>query len=240
VTDGSLYALLGTALVTGLLHTLIPDHWLPFVLIGRSRGWSARQTALVSGLSASIHVGLSILLGFLAIGIGGGLAAAVGESLEQAGAWLLVLFGVVYGVWSWTKGGHFHPGGALAHGGERGKACAGGEGDANPEHLHYHADDRLIRGRPAWSALGLALIVGANPCVLLLPLMLAAAARGGGATTLVLVAYALPTIGLMVGLSVLGVSGGRSVRLPGAAKYTEAASGLMIAGLGLVFLWLHG
>ena len=27
----------GTAVATSVLHTLIPDHWLPFVLIGRAR-----------------------------------------------------------------------------------------------------------------------------------------------------------------------------------------------------------
>jgi len=50
--DASQYALLTTAMATGLLHTLIPDHWLPFVLIGRAKNWSVRTTLAVSGLAA--------------------------------------------------------------------------------------------------------------------------------------------------------------------------------------------
>ena len=37
-------ALTGAAVATGVLHTLIPGHWLPFVMIGRARGWSAGRT----------------------------------------------------------------------------------------------------------------------------------------------------------------------------------------------------
>ena len=46
-------------------------------------------------------------------------------------------------------------------------------------------------------------------------------------------------IGLMVGLSVLGVAGTRGIRLPGAARHMEMASGLLIMILGLLVLWLE-
>ena len=39
---------------------------LPFVLIGRSRGWATGRVLAISGLSALIHVVLSLLLGLLA------------------------------------------------------------------------------------------------------------------------------------------------------------------------------
>ena len=60
--DATLPLLMATAVSTALFHTLIPDHWLPFVLIGRARGWTGRTTFLVSGLSAAIHVLLSAVL----------------------------------------------------------------------------------------------------------------------------------------------------------------------------------
>jgi ABC-type nickel/cobalt efflux system permease component RcnA len=229
--------LLGTAGATALLHTLIPDHWLPFVLIGRARRWSGATTALVSGVSAAIHVALSVALGLVTLRIGLGAAELVGESLEHAGAALLILFGTAYAVWAWRKGGHFHPGGRLFHSGEARTGCEGEEGHGNPEHLHYHADESLIRGRPGWGALGLAAIVGLNPCVLILPVMLASASKGPGAFWLVAAAYSAPTVALMVGLSVFGVVGGRRIPVPGAARYMEAASGLLIALLGVAF-WI--
>ena len=82
--DATTYALLTTAATTALLHTLIPDHWLPFVLIGRARGWSVSTVAFVSGLAGVIHVGLSVLLGIAAVWIGLTAMEAVGETLERA------------------------------------------------------------------------------------------------------------------------------------------------------------
>ena len=41
-------------------------------------------------------------------------------------------------------------------------------------------------------------------------------------------------------LSVLGVVGGRRTPVPGAARYMEAASGLLIALLGVAFWLLEG
>jgi nickel/cobalt exporter len=236
VFDTTGYALISVAVSTALLHTLIPDHWLPFVLIGNARGWRAGTTVAVSGVSALIHVVLSIVLGVAALAIGKVTASAVGETLERSGAVLLVAFGVGYAWWSWRKGGHFHPGGAKAHLESVDAHCDGHEGDLNPEHLHYHADDQLIAGGAGPNAWWLAFIIGINPCVLILPVIMASAAQGAKAVAAVCVAYAIPSVALMVGLSTLGVSGGRRFRLPLAARHMELISGLLIAALGVLIL----
>jgi len=238
LTEATGYVLVSTAALTALLHTLIPDHWLPFVLMGRAQGWTPGTVALISGLSAVVHTGLSLSLGLVAIGIGVGAAEVVGETLESVGAAMLVVFGVAYAVWAWRKGGHFHPGGARLH--DPGSdGCRGDEGDSNPEHLHYHADEDLIRRRAGRGAFTLAMIVGVNPCVLVLPVILAAGARGMAEFWIVALAYGIPTIVLLVGLSVLGVSGPFRIRVPGAARFAEMASGLLIALLGVVFWFLE-
>ncbi len=237
MTETGLFLLLGTALATAVFHTLIPDHWLPFVLIGRARRWSSRTTAAVSGFSALLHTGLSAILGVLALWIGRGAVLAVGERLERASGVLLVVFGLAYALWAWRKGGHFHPGGALFHRGEEGPDCDGNEGDHQPEHLHYHADRELIRGAAGRSGFFLAVIVGLNPCVLILPLMLAAAKHGAAAVAAITLVYAATTISIMVGLSVAGAAGFRRFDPPGVARYMEAASGLLIAVVGVAF-WL--
>jgi nickel/cobalt exporter len=237
--DANLYMLLVTASGTAVIHTLIPDHWLPFVLIGRARNWSLRTTAMVSGVSALIHVGLSVVLGLVTLALGFAASEVIGESLERAAGILLILFGLVYAIWAWRKGGHFHPGGERLHQNEQRPTCDGREGHTDPEHQYFHADVDLIRSRSEWTRLWLALIIGANPCVLLIPIMLIAAEKGGTMLGLVSAAYAVPTICLMVGLSVLGVAGSRGIRLPGAARHMEMASGLLIMILGLVVLWLE-
>jgi len=222
--------LLLTAAATAAFHTLIPDHWLPFVLVGRARGWSARTTAAVSGFSAIVHTLLSVALGLLALRLGRSAAAAFGERLERGSGILLVVFGIVYALWAWRKGGHFHPGGSLLHAANEAEGCDGHEGSAGSEHLHYHADEA---GK---GAMALALIVGLNPCVLVLPIMVATAEAGPGAMALVTAAYSTTTIALMVGLSVAGVSGVRRLPFPAVARHMETASGVLIALCGAVFL----
>jgi nickel/cobalt exporter len=234
---GTSSLLLVTAAATAAFHTLIPDHWLPFVLVGRARGWTARTTALVSGLSAVVHVALSAALGALAIGAGEVIASAVGHHLERASGVLLVLFGVAYATWAWRKGGHFHPGGALLHRAERTEGCDGHEGPGHPEHLHYHADEAWIRAGKG--ALPLALVVGLNPCILVLPIMVATAERGAATVAGVTLAYSATTVLLMVGLSVAGVAGARRLPVPAAARHMEAASGVLIALVGAAVILLE-
>ena len=231
------YLLLSTAVATALFHTLIPDHWLPFVLIGRARGWTVRTTAMISGLSAMIHTALSIGLGLGAVKIGTASAHAIGETLARSSAVLLILFGLLYAVWAWRKGGHFHPGGGLFHSSTKAPGCEGKEGDSHPEHLHYHADGEWIHGPNGHGGTYLAVIVGMNPCILVMPIMLSSVEKGATTVALVIAAYSVTTIILMMGLSVAGVVGIRRIRLPGVARYMEMASGMVIALTGVVF-WL--
>ncbi len=231
------WVLLGTAVATAIFHTLIPDHWLPFVLVGRSRGWTIRRTAAISGASALLHVALSVAIGLVAVAVGVESAKAIGGGLARVSAVLLVVFGLSYALWAWRKGGHFHPGGSMLHRAGDVSACAGKEGPADPEHLHYHADTGLIRGTDGRSDAYLAAIVGLNPCVLVFPILIATAENGAGSVALVSLAYGATTIGLMVGLAVAGVAGTRAFRLPGAVRHMEAWSGLIIAAAGVTF-WL--
>ena len=230
------YILLGTAVSTALLHTLIPDHWLPFVLAGRARNWSAGYTALISGSSALVHTALSLLLALGAGYVGREAAAALGETLERSAGVLLILFGLAYAAWSWKKGGHFHPGGALLHGGHGVSNCSGHEGDANPDHLHYHPDEGLIKGGDGTGAFTLAMIIGINPCILILPVILASVEYGARTISLVAMAYAATTCVLMVGLSVLGVIGVRRITPPAIARHMEMISGILIALTGAVVM----
>ncbi len=231
--DPTTMAVVGAAAMTGIVHALIPDHWLPFVLIGRARNWSLRSVALVAGFSGMIHAAISVGLALiaLAIGIGAARAMALGENLEHAGAWALVALGLAYAIWAWRKGGHFHPGGARLHAEPEGDACSGGEGPAHPDHLHYHADDAWISGS-RWSLAGLALLVGINPCVLITPIVLAGVAIDRMTALTAAAAYSVTAVTTTVVLSMIGVGATRRLWVPGAARYMEAASGLLIAALG--------
>lgn len=228
--------LIFSSLSTAIFHTLIPDHWLPFVLIGRAREWSVKKTAMISGFSAFLHVSLSLVLGLSAVLIGLGTARAIGETLEKVGGILLILFGLFYALWSYRKGGHFHIGGRRIHKHEI------SENEKRPESsetskTHWHLDEGIIRKGLDKGDLYLALIIGLNPCVLIFPIMFSSVSYGLLITTLVALVYFLATSLTMVGLTVLGLKWTKNIRMRFLSKYGEILSGLLIFVIGIVFLF---
>ena len=244
-------ALVLTTVVTAVVHTLIPDHWLPFVLVSRAEGWSVRRTISMTMLSALLHVSLSSALGLVIVGAGLGAEKAVlglGEALESITGWMLVVFGVAYMLWFLARGGHSHSFGMHPHhrptdpdppdeephephgiaGGHAGHAAhAGHAGLARPE-------VRARRGR--FSGYALTFIVGFNPCILVIPCLYGAAQMSALTLAGVAVAFAVSTVGSMVAVTMLGLKGTARLTSPFLTRYGEAFSGALIALVGAAVL----
>ncbi len=233
--SNAVIVLIFSALSIAIFHTLIPDHWLPFVLIGRSRAWSIGKTALISGFSAFLHISLSLFLGLLGIIIGFGTALAIGQALEKIGAILLIIFGLFYAYWSYRKGGHFHIGGQRIH---RHEIHKGADHHATDEksNVHWHLDKNIIREGLDKGDLYLALIIGLNPCILIFPILFYSVSHGPIVTSIVSIIYSLSTFLMMVGLTILGLKGSRNIQMTFLSKYGEILSGLMISLIGIIFL----
>lgn len=48
-----------------LVHSILPHHWLPFVLVGREQKWSLQKTLGTLGLGAFVHCLSSVSIGLL-------------------------------------------------------------------------------------------------------------------------------------------------------------------------------
>jgi ABC-type nickel/cobalt efflux system permease component RcnA len=227
--------LIATAGATALFHTLIPDHWLPFVLVARSQNWSLRKTFLTTLISALFHVVLSLGLGILALYLGREFIVAVGERLELFAGWALAFFGVVYTLYFLVGGGqhqHYFPGHGEHHPHEdypEGEH----EGPSKPHILSRHLGDR------PWGALALAAVVGLNPCVLAIPLVFATIAEDRWALVGVSIAFAVTSTVVLVGASILGYKGLQRFRFPFLNKYGEVISGLLLTVVGLLMILLE-
>ncbi len=245
--------LVGTTVATAALHTLIPDHWLPFVLVARSEGWDARKTATLTAAAAALHVAVSIALGLSAhfLARGAEAAAGIGESIERLSAALLALFGLLYAGWFLIRGGHqhsfgMHPhhrpdphhgvGSPHPHDLTPGGPAAAAPGGAGGERRSPSSAPEGGRGR----ALALAAIVGFNPCVLVIPYIYLAGTMGIAALILVGVSFAVSTVACMVGVALLGLRGTARLESPFLIRYGEAVSGGLIAVTGLVVYFAGG
>src|SRR3989338_7756246 len=101
--------LLASTFSIALLHSLAPDHWMPFAIIGKAQGWSKRKLLLIAFVSGIGHVGSTILLGTIGILLGFSLTKLKGIESQRGeiALWLLIGFGVAYTLWG-LKRAHHH------------------------------------------------------------------------------------------------------------------------------------
>jgi hypothetical protein len=211
---GLFLVLAGAAVSVGALHTLAPDHWLPFAALARAQGWSTGKTARITFLCGFGHVTVSALLGLLGLAFGRAVFESAGQKMEAVAGILLIGFGLAYGVWGLRRAA-----GRRVHG-----------------HTHAHYDHVHDAARTtAWS---LFLLFCADPCVAVIPLLFAAAPLGPAPTAGIVLLYEAATIGTMIGLVLPARAGVSRLRFPWLDHWGDAVAGGLIAATGVVVMAL--
>lgn len=203
-------ALAVAAMAVGSLHTLAPDHWVPFAALARARGWSAGRTARITLACGFGHVTVSALLGLAGLFFGVEMTRVFGARMESLAGLLLIGFGFAYGAWGLRRAA-----GRKLHG-----------------HVHRHYDH--VHDPSRTSAWALFLLFSADPCVAVIPLLFAAAPLGAGPTTAIVLLYEIATLTTMVALVLPAAAGARLLRLSWLDRYGDAAAGGVIATVGAV------
>ena len=220
----------------GFFHTLLgPDHYLPFIMMGRARQWSRAKTFWVTAICGIGHVGGSIVLGTIGIALGIGITRLeIFESVRGSlAAWVLIAFGLVYFAWGLRRAirnkphehHHLHDGG-LKH-----------------THTHVHTDDHthVHDTQPAKSITPWVLftIFVLGPCEPLIPLLMYPAAKTSlSGVILVAAVFAVATIGTMLGVVILSSYGIRLLPMAKVERYTHAIAGATIFGCGAAIQFL--
>ncbi|MBI5024215.1 MAG: hypothetical protein HZC18_04355 [Candidatus Omnitrophica bacterium] len=91
-----------TSLTAGLAHTLLgPDHYLPFVVLSKARGWSYRKTFWITLACGLGHILGAVLLGYLTLHLGFSLEKLnLVESMRgNLAGWAVTIFGLFYLTW---------------------------------------------------------------------------------------------------------------------------------------------
>ena len=79
-----------TVAVVGVLHTIVPDHWAPIVVLARQQGWSPTRIAKSAALAGVGHVTTTLMIGALlwivgaTVATGGAVVAATVAALGVA------------------------------------------------------------------------------------------------------------------------------------------------------------
>lgn len=235
--DGQLQLLTITAASMGFLHTLAgPDHYLPFIMMSKARGWGRVKTFWITLLSGLGHVLSSVVLGFVGIGLGVALSKLeVIESFRgDMAAWMFTAFGFVYLVWGIHRAVRNRPHSHLhVHEDEGPHEHTHGHVEA---HTHVHEREKV--NITPWVIFTIFVF---GPCEPLIPiLMYPAAHQSVRGLLLVAGTFAFATIGTMLA-TVLAASYGLSfVPFHRIERWTHAIAGgtIMLCGLAITFLGL--
>jgi len=207
-------ALLGTTVATAAIHALIPDHWLPLVLLARAQRWSVRRAFGVAAFSGGLHSVVSVSLGAVALWIGREAAAEAGEKLHLASSALLILFGMAYGGWALRRGGH-------------------------SLHVHPRLSDAHAEPDRALTGAGIGFVLGFNPCVLIIPILFATSSWRASWQLAVAAAFTATTVATTAAMAWVGLRSARRPEFEFLDHYGEALTGMLIAVTGIVVLVLE-
>lgn len=210
--NGYILLILST-LSIAFIHSLAPDHWVPFAVIGKAKKWSKTRLSLVTLVSGIGHVGSSIVVGAIGIFLGFSLyhLTAIESQRAEIGLWLLIGFGVAYTIWGLKKAKDY-------------------------KHEHINAEEMKTKSITLWTLFAVFVL---GPCEPLIPLMFLATEYGWAGILTVSFIFSTVTIFMMVAQSLLAYAGIQLIRHDIADRYSHAFAGFVIVLTG-AFIMLTG
>jgi hypothetical protein len=227
-------ALLAAAAGVGFGHAILPDHWVPLAVLGRTRRYRLGRVARLAGLAGLAHVLVSIVLGGVIIAVGLQFRSAVQGAQDAIIGSVLILTGVGFVVLELTGHGH-HLGDGHSHHHHH-------DHDA---HGHPHlltpaqADERVASGEGRLHGLAAVMVpfgAAASPDLTILPVFLAATAAGTATAIGSLVVFAAVTITTIVSLTLVACFGGYQVHGEWLERWGNVLTALVLTGIGALVL----
>jgi sulfite exporter TauE/SafE len=224
-------ALIISAVTISFLHTASgPDHYLPFIVLSRSRKWSVYKTMALTIVCGVGHILSSVIIGMIGVLLGWQLTKL--DSLQGVRAnissWSLLLFGLVYLAWGIWK----------IYSNRRHKHF-----DVYDDNVyvyeHQHGKVVYPQHRVKVTPLILVAIFVMGPSEPLVPLLFYSGLnRSGLEIGLIITVFAISTVLTILVMVFLGLYGFSFFKTDKLERYMHAISGAVvtICGAGMVFL----
>jgi nickel/cobalt exporter len=240
VNDVVFITLLATGFAVGFLHSVIPTHWLPFVVAARTQRWTKTKTLAVTGFAGAGHVLFTTLLGVLVVWGGMAINSRIGNAFPLLAGGALIALGAFYLVRQFRGGhGHVHLFGSHSH------------HDHSHEDHHHDLDDSIeeeehtlerdwSQQRSDWAAItGLVLLLTFSPCEAFLPVFLTGAKYGWLGFVLLSTVLAIATVTGMITFTSLTLLGLQRLRFKTLEKYEPLIVSAVFCILGFLVIILE-
>ena len=205
----------------GFGHAVLPDHWVPLAVVGRTQRYSVARVARLSGAAGIAHVLVSLVLGAVIVAVGLQFRSTVEHAQNAIVGGLLIATAVLFLVFELTGLGHGH-----AH----------DHGHAHGEHLHHDNHHRHDHRHRSLLAVMVPFGAAASPDLTILPVFFAATAAGTGAAVASLIAFAAVTIVTIVTLTVSATVGGYRIRGHWLDRGSNLFTAAVLAAIGALVL----
>jgi nickel/cobalt transporter (NicO) family protein len=225
-------ALLAAAAGVAFGHAILPDHWLPLAVLGRTRRYRVSRVARLSCLAGVAHVLVSIALGTVIIAVGLQFRSSVEGAENTIVGALLLATGLGFIALELSGRGHAHAHEHRGHGHRQ-------EHDHDYEHVHRqgeHPDHGPQARLHGLAAVMVPFGAAASPDLTILPVFVAATAAGVATAVGSIVIFAAVTVGTIVGLTVAATLGGYQVRGHWLERWGNAFTALVLVVIGALVL----
>jgi sulfite exporter TauE/SafE len=226
----TLLALSLTAISISSIHTMSgPDHYLPFIVLSRSRKWSTFKTYVLTIICGLGHILSSVILGLIAVVLGWQMnkISWFQDLRGNISGWALLIFGLaylIYGLWQAFKNKlhkHFDVYGEDVYVFE-----------------HKHGEIVMPNKRVKVTPLVLFAIFVMGPSEPLIPLLFFSGTHRSITEITVLVSvFAISTVITMLIMVIMGRYGYNIIKTEMMERYSNAIGGLAITicASGMVF-----
>jgi hypothetical protein len=166
-----------TGLFISVLHSMIPTHWLPFVMASRTQKWDWSKTLSILLIAGFGHVIMTTLLGAAIFSLGMGVHRFIHQYFIFIACFSVAAFGV-YQIYKFRIGKkHSH---------------------CNNTHEHHHSDELRLKSSDGWAVLSLLSLLTFSPCESFLPVYLSAVGYGWQGFVFLSITLAVGTLVTMV------------------------------------------
>lgn len=224
-------ALCVTAVTISAVHTASgPDHYLPFIVLSRSRKWTLSKTIFLTIICGFGHILSSVLLGMAGVFLGWQLhkISWLQDIRGNVSGWALLAFGILYLIYglrqAYLNKAHKHF-------------------DVLGEDVyvfeHKHGEMVTPGSRVKVTPLVLFAIFVMGPSEPLIPLLFYSGTQRSVTEVIVLVTvFTISTVLTMLGMVLLGIYGYSFFNTDKLERYVNAIGGavITICGIGMVFL----
>jgi ABC-type nickel/cobalt efflux system permease component RcnA len=103
LTNAGLWTLMIATFTLAVSHSINPDHWFPFVMVGRANKWKISWVLALAVIAGIGHVGTSVVIGLVGVFVEKGTSKEIAIFLENATPVLLIVFGFSYAAYHLYK-----------------------------------------------------------------------------------------------------------------------------------------